>query len=153
MWMMQLPMMLPLPVEPIRQRVNELKFKRHGLVQYNCCRLKTLRHSSKSNMDNYRGYLCLFSFQKRKQSAPVKLVREEDVQELFSFQKHKQEYPANSLTNSLTKFQHQSSLTIFLICNKTWSHSSFGNGSRVKRVDASTPKTCYDIFGYHCLIP
>ena len=128
--MMQLRMMLPLPVEPNRQRVNELKFKRHGLVQYNCCRLKTLRHPSKSNMDNYRGYLYL-----------------------FSFQKNKQEYPANSLTNSLTKFQHQSSLTIFLICNKTWSHSSFGNGSRVKRVDASMPKTCYDIFGYHCLIP
>ena len=33
-------------------------------------------------MDNYGGYLCLFSFQKWKQSAPVKLVREEDVQEL-----------------------------------------------------------------------
>ena len=106
------------------------QFKRHGLVLYNCCRLKTLRHPSKSNMHNYRGYLCL-----------------------FSFQKNKQEYPANSLTNSVTKFQHQSSLTIFLFCNKTWSHSSFGNGSRVKRVDASMPKTCYDIFGYHCLIP
>ena len=33
-------------------------------------------------MDNYRGYLCLFSFQKRKQSVPVKLIREPDVQEL-----------------------------------------------------------------------
>ena len=33
-------------------------------------------------MDNHRGYLCLFSFQKQKQSAPVKLVREADVQEL-----------------------------------------------------------------------
>ena len=33
-------------------------------------------------MDNYRGYLCLFSFQKPKQSAPAKLIREPDVQEL-----------------------------------------------------------------------
>ena len=33
-------------------------------------------------MDNYRGYLCLFSFQKQKQTAPVKVITEADIQEL-----------------------------------------------------------------------
>ena len=35
-------------------------------------------------MDNYRGYLCLFSFQKRKQTEPVKLIREADVEKELS---------------------------------------------------------------------
>ena len=35
-------------------------------------------------MDNYRGYLCLFSFQKRKQAEPVKLIREADIQKELS---------------------------------------------------------------------
>ena len=33
-------------------------------------------HPSKSIMDNYRGYLCLFSFQKRKQTEPAKFIRD-----------------------------------------------------------------------------
>ena len=56
--------------------MNKLKFKQHGLVRYNCCRLKTIPHPSKSIMDNYRGYLCLFSFQKRKQTEPAKFIRD-----------------------------------------------------------------------------
>ena len=35
-------------------------------------------------MDNYRGYLCLFSFQKRKQTEPVKLIREADIEKELS---------------------------------------------------------------------
>ena len=64
--------------------MNKLKFKRHGLVQYNCYRLKTIPHPSKSIMDNYRGYLCLFSFQKRKQTEPTKLIRDADIQKELS---------------------------------------------------------------------
>ena len=35
-------------------------------------------------MDNYRGYLCLFSFQKRKQTEPVKLIRGADIEKELS---------------------------------------------------------------------
>ena len=35
-------------------------------------------------MDNYRGYLCLFSFQKQKQTEPVKLIREADIEKELS---------------------------------------------------------------------
>ena len=64
--------------------MNKLKFKQHGLVQYNCCRLKTIQHPSKSILDNYRGYLCLFSFQKRKQTESAKLIRDADIQKELS---------------------------------------------------------------------
>ena len=35
-------------------------------------------------MDNYIGYLCLFSFQKQKQTEPVKLIREADIEKELS---------------------------------------------------------------------
>ena len=35
-------------------------------------------------MDNYRGYLCLFSFKKQKQTEPVKLIREADIEKELS---------------------------------------------------------------------
>ena len=35
-------------------------------------------------MDNYRGYLCLFSFQKQKQTKPAKFIRDADIQKELS---------------------------------------------------------------------
>ena len=35
-------------------------------------------------MDNYIGYLGLFSFQKRKQNEPAKLIRDADIQKELS---------------------------------------------------------------------
>ena len=47
-------------------------------------RKRAIPHPSKSNMDNYRGYLCLFSFQKQKQTEPVKLIRQAEIEKELS---------------------------------------------------------------------
>ena len=61
---------------------DELKFKRHDLVKANPCRWKPTVLPSQSReiflvikRNSYLKPICFFSFQKRKQAIPVKIIQ------------------------------------------------------------------------------